>query len=60
MSQKTAIMKLDGLTEEQADAEISRIDEEQKAQAPAISSPSIFNEEEPEEDNQDEEVQEGA
>ncbi|MED4619472.1 phage portal protein, partial [Priestia megaterium] len=60
MSQKTAIMKLDGLTEEQADAEIVRIEEEQKAQAPALSSPSIFNEEQPEEDNQDEEVQEGA
>jgi hypothetical protein len=45
MSQKTAIMKLDGLTEEQADAEIKRIEEEQAAQAEkeAIANPSIFN-----------------
>ncbi|MEH7117204.1 phage portal protein [Neobacillus vireti] len=45
MSQKTAIMKLDGLTEEQADAEIKRIEEEQSALAEkqAVASPSIFN-----------------
>lgn len=45
MSQKTAIMKLEGLTEEQADAEIARIQEEQDAQAQkdAVASPSIFN-----------------
>lgn len=55
MSQKTAIMKLDNLTEEQAEAEIQRIEEEQKAQAPAMASPNIFNEEddEPEEDQED-------
>lgn len=46
MSQKRAIMLLDGLTEEQAEAEIARIEEEQKAKAPALASPSIFNEEE--------------
>ena len=45
MSQKRAIMLLDGLTEEQAEAEIARIEEEQKSQAPSIASPSIFNEE---------------
>ncbi|MFG3611433.1 phage portal protein [Rummeliibacillus stabekisii] len=43
MSQKRAIMLLDGLTEEQAEAEIQRIEEEQKSKAPAIASPSIFN-----------------
>lgn len=45
-SQKTAIMNLFGLTEEQADAEIARIDEEQqrKADREAVASPSIFNE----------------
>lgn len=42
MSQKRAIMLLDGLTEEQADAEIARIDEEQQSQV-TVSSPSIFN-----------------
>lgn len=46
MSQKTAIMKLHGLTEEQADAEIARINEEQDVEAErnAVASPSIFNE----------------
>ncbi|APT46575.1 phage portal protein [Bacillus safensis] len=45
MSQKTAIMKLDGLTEEQAETEIKRIEEEQSAVAEkeATASPSIFN-----------------
>lgn len=45
MSQKTAIMKLEGLTEEQADAELERIKEEQdaKAESEATASPSIFN-----------------
>lgn len=43
MSQKRAIMLMDNLTEEQADAEINRIEEEQKALAPALASPSIFN-----------------
>lgn len=46
MSQKRAIMLLDGLTEAQAEAEIARIEEEQKAKSPALASPSIFNEEE--------------
>lgn len=45
MSQKTAIMLLDGLTEEQADEEIKRIEEEKKAAM--IADPSIFNEEDP-------------
>lgn len=57
MSQKRAIMLLDGLTEEQAEAEIARIEEEQKSQAPAIASPSIFNEEEDEEPVEEEEAE---
>lgn len=50
MSQKTAIMRLHGYTEEQADAEIARIKEEQDAEAErmAEASPSIFNFEEDE------------
>lgn len=46
MSQKRAIMLLDGLTEAQADAEIARIEEEQKAVASMtpVVTPSIFNE----------------
>jgi len=46
MSQKTAIMRLHNLTEEQADAEIKRIKEEQDAEAErnAVANPSIFNE----------------
>lgn len=54
MSQKTAIMKLDGLTEEQADAEIARIEEEQSAIAEkeATASPSIFNDLEDDEDEE--------
>jgi SPP1 family phage portal protein len=51
MSQKRAIMLLDGLTEAQAEAEIARIEEEQKAKAPAFASPSIFNEDEPEDED---------
>lgn len=45
MSQKRAIMLLDGLTEAQAEAEIARIEQEQEAQAKknATASPSIFN-----------------
>jgi SPP1 family phage portal protein len=45
MSQKTAIMRLHGLTEAQADEEIARIKEEQDAQAEkeATANPSIFN-----------------
>lgn len=45
MSQKRAIMLLDGLTEEQAEAELARIEEEQKAVASMspVVTPSIFN-----------------
>jgi SPP1 family phage portal protein len=43
LSRKSALMIMDGLTEEQAEAEIKRIDEE-KEQA-MIADPSIFNEE---------------
>lgn len=43
MSQRKAIMILDGLTEEQAEAELARIEEEQKNNAPELASPSIFN-----------------
>ena len=43
LSQKSALMYLDNLTEEQAEAEIERIREEQKANAPAMADPSIFN-----------------
>lgn len=53
MSQKRAIMLMDGLTEEQADAEITRIEEEQKALAPALASPSIFNDEDEDEEIED-------
>jgi len=42
ISQKTAIMKLDGLTEEQANAELDRIKDEE-----AVADPSIFNNETP-------------
>lgn len=44
-SQKTAIMQLFKLTEEQADAEIARIEDEQDAQAEReqTASPNIFN-----------------
>jgi hypothetical protein len=38
VSQKTAIMEMDGLTEEQADAELKRIQDEE-----AVADPSIFN-----------------
>lgn len=46
MSQKTAIMQRYSLTEEQADAEIARIEEEQKKLADSVpkGSPSLFNE----------------
>lgn len=43
MSQKTAIMRLDNMTEEQAEAELLRIEEEQKTASNMIGSPSIFN-----------------
>jgi hypothetical protein len=42
ISQKTALMKLDGLTEEQADAELQRIKDEE-----AVADPSIFNQDTP-------------
>jgi SPP1 family phage portal protein len=42
LSRKTALMVMDGLTEEQADAEIKRIDEEKEAMM--VADPSIFNE----------------
>ncbi|PEM08557.1 hypothetical protein CN610_19780 [Bacillus wiedmannii] len=45
LSQKTAIMKLDGLTEEQAEKEIERMKEE--AEAAMLADPSIFNAEAP-------------
>lgn len=40
ISQKTAIMQMDGLTEEQADAELKRMEEEEQT-----ADPSIFNQE---------------
>lgn len=42
MSQKTAIMKLNNMTEEQAEAEIRRIKEEEEANQ-VVAEPSIFN-----------------
>lgn len=44
-SRKTALMKLEGLTEEQADAEISRIEEEQQLlrDNETVAKPTIFN-----------------
>jgi Phage portal protein, SPP1 Gp6-like len=44
MSQKRAIMLLDGLTEAQAEAEIKRIEMEQAGQDKPLATPSIFNE----------------
>ncbi|MGD2278214.1 phage portal protein [Bacillus wiedmannii] len=43
MSQKTALMYQDDLTEEQADNEIARIKEEQEAMQSTFAEPSIFN-----------------
>lgn len=45
MSQKRALMYLDDMTEEQAEAELERIKEEEEANAPQFADPSIFNEE---------------
>lgn len=45
MSQKTALMIMDGLTEEQAEAEIERISEETESTG-TFADPSIFNENE--------------
>ncbi|MDC3413971.1 phage portal protein [Terrihalobacillus insolitus] len=47
ISQKTALMRLDGLTEEQAEAELKRMEEEAEAEAEKtekmFANPSIFN-----------------
>lgn len=43
LSRKTALMIMDGLSEEQAEAEIRRIDEEKEANM--VAEPSIFNDE---------------
>src|SRR5699024_9707512 len=60
MSQKTAIMLLDGKTEEQADAEIERMESENET--PDVGDPEMFNSitglSTPEEDGQEEEVDE--
>lgn len=45
ISQKTALMEMDGLTEEQADAELERIKKEQEAEE--LANPSAFNKEVP-------------
>jgi hypothetical protein len=55
MSQKTALMYLDDLTEEQAEKELERIRQEQEQQMTTFADPSIFNErteEDEETDNQ--------
>ncbi|MCY8668795.1 phage portal protein [Bacillus haynesii] len=54
MSQKTALMYLDDLTEEQADAELERIKEEEEADSTKFTDPSIFNEEAEDEDEGEE------
>lgn len=43
ISQKTAIMRMEGMTEEQADAEIERIKEEEQSSMPAVGDPEMFN-----------------
>lgn len=44
LSQKTAIMRMEGMTEEQAEAEIERINEEAQANMPpAVGDPEMFN-----------------
>lgn len=53
ISQKSAMMYLDGLSEEQADAEIERIREESKANSPEPANPSIFNFDDEEEELDD-------
>ncbi|WP_214796592.1 MULTISPECIES: phage portal protein [unclassified Exiguobacterium] len=58
MSQKAGLMYLDGLTEEQAEAELERIKEEQESSMSSFASPSIFNEEEEVEETTDEVVEE--
>lgn len=44
LSQKTALMIMDGLTEEQAQAEIDRINEEKEQAMLMVGDPSVFNE----------------
>ncbi|WP_353856772.1 phage portal protein [Bacillus sp. Bos-x628] len=44
LSQKTALMIMDGLTEEQAQAEIDRINEEKEQSMQMVAEPSVFNE----------------
>lgn len=60
MSQKSALMYLDDLTEEQATAELERIKEEEEANATQFASPSIFNDEFDDEDAEEdiEDIQE--
>lgn len=58
MSQKTALMYLDDLTEEQAEAELDRIKEEEEANMSKFANPSIFNEEGEAEEEGTEEVEE--
>lgn len=43
ISQKTAIMRMEGMTEEQAEAEIARIKEEEQSSMPAVGDPEMFN-----------------
>jgi Phage portal protein, SPP1 Gp6-like len=57
MSQKRALMYLDDMTEEQAEAEMERIKEEEEANAPTFANPSIFNEEMDAEEDTDEVVE---
>ncbi|MDA2738387.1 phage portal protein [Bacillus cereus group sp. Bc015] len=45
LSQKTALMIMDGLTEEEAQTEIDRINEEKEQAMSLVAEPSIFNEE---------------
>jgi hypothetical protein len=43
ISQKSALMALDGLTEEQADLEMERMKKDQEAANPPLADPSAFN-----------------
>ncbi|MGE2643632.1 hypothetical protein ACQH7H_23800, partial [Escherichia coli] len=62
MSQKTALMYQDDLTEEQAEREIERIKEEQEAMQSTFADPSIFNgssvDSDEEKDSEDQTVEE--
>ena len=44
LSQKTAIMRMENMTEEQAELEIERIKKEEEANMQKFADPSIFNE----------------